>query len=295
MRLVHQHLTRIKFSVFATGCIFCLAFAAGPMRQHVHMPKQSPAINWQRIDEGLESAEILSPQKSFLGDSKITVIKINPKQYAFKLVAASENNKMHKTAPQWCKEKKLLACVNAGQFNLNDQLSNMGYMKNYNHVNNPTLRKINNYHAMLAFNRKDTSVAPVQIIDMLCQDWPHLQTKYHSFTQSISLISCNKQVVDNKQKGKWSMVLFGMDEAGNALLIFTRSPYTIRHFSEILLSLPLSIKNVMYLEGGPEASLFLDTNGKKIEKMGSYESGFWESDANDQFYPLPNVIGIVKR
>jgi hypothetical protein len=254
-----------------------------------------PAIPWQKIDIGLETAEIPSPQKSFIGDSKITVVRINPDRYAFKLIAASENNKQHKTAPEWCKEKKLLACVNAGQFNLDDQLSNMGYMKNYAHVNNPNLRKINNYNAILAFNRKDTSVGPIQIIDMKCQDWPQLQTKYHSFTQSISLIACNKQVVDNKQKGKWSMVLWGMDEQGNVLWIFTRSPYTIRQFSEILLSLPLNIKNVMYLEGGPETSLYVNTNGKKIEKMGSYETGFWETDANTQYWPLPNVIGIVKK
>jgi hypothetical protein len=51
----------------------------------------------------------------------------------------------------------------------------------------------------------------------------------------------------------------------------------------------------MYLEGGPEASLYLEANGKKIERIGSYETGFWESDTNEQFWPLPNVIGIVKK
>jgi hypothetical protein len=256
---------------------------------------QMPEIKWERVEEGLEMAELTSPQKSFIGDSKITVIRINPATHAFKLIAASELTREHKTAPQWCKEMKLLACVNAGQFNLDNQLLNMGYMKNYAHINNPNFRKINNYNAVLAFNRKDTSVAPIQIVDMKCQDWPKLQTKYHSFTQSISLIACNKQIVDNKQKGKWSMVLFGMDEKGNALLIFTRSPYTIRHFSEILLSLPLSIKNVMYLEGGPEASLYLNAGGRKIERMGSYETGFWENNTNKQFWPVPNVIGIVRK
>jgi hypothetical protein len=225
--------------------------------------RQPPAIQWEKIDEGLETAEVVSPQKSFLGDSRITVVRINPARYAFKLVAASEFNTMYKTAPEWCKDKKLVGCVNAGQFSLKDGYSNMGYMKNYAHVNNPNFRKINNYNSVLAFNRKDTGVAPVQIIDLKCRNWAQLQPRYHSFSQSISLISCNRQVVDNKQKGRWSMVLFGMDTRGNALWIFTRSPYTIRHFSEILLSLPLSLQNVMYLEGGPEASLFLAGNGKK--------------------------------
>lgn len=287
-------------SIITISCIFYQNFVVDFPEPKPAMPDNSVQHRiaekpWQKIDEGLETAEFNSPQKSFIGDSRITVIRINPDRYAFKLIAASENNKQHKTAPEWYKDKKLLACVNAGQFNLDDQLSNMGYMKNYSHVNNPNFRKINNYNSILAFNRKDTSVAPIQIIDLKCQDWAQLQTKYHSFTQSISLITCNKQIVDNKQKGKWSMVLFGMDEKGNVLWIFTRSPYTIRQFSEILLSLPLAIQQVMYLEGGPETSLYLETNGKKIAKMGSYETGFWESDANQQYWPLPNVIGIVKK
>ncbi len=279
-----------KWSLWGIAAI-CLLFPGFTLqptvgeheRQHASFGIQPVEVKWQKIEEGLETAEITSPQKSFLGDSRITVIRINPSRYTFKLIAASEYNTMYKTAPEWCREKKLLGCVNAGQFNLTDGYSNMGYMKNYTHVNNPNFRKINNYNSVLAFNRRDTSVTPIQIIDLKCRNWSQLQNMYDSFTQSISLISCSRQVVDNKQKGKWSMVLFGVDEKGNALWLFTRSPYTIRAFSEILLSLPLSIKNVMYLEGGPEASLYLNSNGKKIERMGSYETGFKEDDDNHQF------------
>jgi hypothetical protein len=106
---------------------------------------------------------------------------------------------------------------------------------------------MNNYDAVLAFNKKDASVPEVEIIDLKCQKWDDYKDKCHSFTQSISLIACNKQVVDNKQTGRWSMVLFGIDTTGNALLLFTRSPYTIRSLSEMLLQLPPSLKNLMYL------------------------------------------------
>ncbi len=280
-------------------CLYLGGFTSRPAGQKPERqyPAEQPTIpiKWQKLDEGLETAEIPSPQESFLGDSRITVVRINPARYAFKLVAASQYNTMYKTAPEWCRDKKLIGCVNAGQFKLTDGYSNMGYMKNYAHVNNPAFRKVYNYNSVLAFNRKDTGVAPLQIIDLKCQNWSQWQNRYHSFSQSISLISCNRQVVNNKQKGKWSMVLFGVDTAGNALWIFTRSPYTIRQFSEILLSMPLSLKNVMYLEGGPEASLFLESNGKKIQRMGSYETGFRENDDNEQFWGLPNVIGIVKK
>ena len=51
----------------------------------------------------------------------------------------------------------------------------------------------------------------------------------------------------------------------------------------------------MYLEGGPEASFYLSHNELMIEKMGSYETGFNENDDNNEFWQIPNVIGITKK
>jgi hypothetical protein len=252
-------------------------------------------IKWQKLDTGLEQAEITLPHKSIVGDSRVTVMRVKPAYYKFQLLSKGEGDKIARTAKEWAQEKKLVAAVNAGQFRLTDGSTNMGYMKNYKYINNPQFRKVNNYDAVLAFNRKDASVPEIQIIDLKCQKWDDYKDKYHSFTQSISLIACNKQVVDNKQTGQWSMVLFGIDTSGNALLIFTRSPYTIRTLSDMLLQLPLSLKNLMYLEGGPEASLYLSANGKEIERMGSYETKVREDDTNTVFWSLPNVIGIVKK
>ncbi len=49
----------------------------------------------------------------------------------------------------------------------------------------------------------------------------------------------------------------------------------------------------MYLEGGPEASLHVQTPGKTVRRIGSYETGFNENDDNDRYWGLPNVIGVV--
>ena len=66
-------------------------------------------------------------------------------------------------------------------------------------------------------------------------------------------------------------------------------------FINILLESSLNIYNLMYLEGGPEASFYLNHNGLKVEKMGSYETGFREDDSNNEFWSIPNVIGITKK
>jgi hypothetical protein len=50
---------------------------------------------------------------------------------------------------------------------------------------------------------------------------------------------------------------------------------------------------MMYLEGGPEASLHVATPGGPVRRVGSYETGFNENDGNTRYWSLPNVLGVV--
>jgi uncharacterized protein YigE (DUF2233 family) len=249
------------------------------------------AITWREVDKGLQLGEYVSPIKSTLGDSKVTLLKISPAEFDFKLVSAKEPGERIRTASDWCGSRKLVAAVNAGMYR-EDYKTNVGYMKNYGFVNNPTLNKDN---TIIAFNRKDASVPPVQIIDLQCQVWDSLKGHYDSFTQGIRMVDCHQQNMWSQQDRKWSMVVMGMDLDGNALFIFTRSPYSVHDFINILLASPLRLKNAMYLEGGPEASLYMNHNGIEVMRCGSYETGFNENDNNHQFWQIPNMIGIVKK
>ncbi len=249
-------------------------------------------LSWEKLDDGLFLSEYTSPIESSLGNNIITIVKIDPTYYDFNLFSSKEKNEEAKTAKLWGKQENLSIVVNAGMYNLDDYATNMGYMKDYDFVNNP---KLNHDNAIAVFNRKDETVPEVQIIDLKCQDWDVLKTKYNSFTQSIRMVDCKQTNRWSEQDKKWSMVVMGTDKSGNVLLIFTRSPYAVHDFINILLSAPLDLYNLMYLEGGPEASLYINHNGTTIAKMGSYETGFNEDDDNNMFWDVPNVIGITKK
>ena len=252
---------------------------------------KAPAINWKTVDTGLFLAEIDAPKKSAYGDSKFTVLKIDPAHYNLTLVSAKQPGKNVSTAEEWAKKEKLIATVNTSMYHMDFQTS-VGFMKHFDFVNNGEL---NTDNTIAAFNRKDKSVPEVQIIDRKCQNWDELKTKYNSFSQSIRMVDCNqnnKWQVDQKM---WSMVVMSMTKDGKVLFIFTRSPYTVHDFINMLLKLPLNIHNMMYLEGGPEASLYVNHNGTVVKKMGSYETGFNENDNNNRFWQVPNMIGITKK
>ena len=89
--------------------------------------------------------------------------------------------------------------------------------------------------------------------------------------------------------------MLGMDRAGRALFIFTRSPYSVQEFAAILLGLPLDLYNVMYLEGGPPASLYLAAAHARLDLFGSYETGVNENDDNVTAWRIPAVIGVAPK
>ena len=90
------------------------------------------------------------------------------------------------------------------------------------------------------------------------------------------------------------MAVFGIDKSGNALFIFTESPYSGHDFAHALLSLPISIHNAMYLEGGQQASLYFSANNIELDRIGLPIS-VNENGNIPVARPIPNVIGIAKK
>jgi len=247
--------------------------------------------SWKKIDEGLYVGEFAFPGKSKLNASGITIVKVNPRGYSFKLLCASEYDKIKMTPKKWCQKHGLITATNAGMYQ-EDGIRNVGYMKNFHHINNPRLNAV--YKAVLAFNPIEPTLPEVQIIDLKCQDFEKLRFKYQTLVQNIRMISCQQENVWSKQDKMWSMAVFGIDQNGNALFIFTKSSYSGYEFANILLSLPISIHNAMYLEGGQEASLYFSANDVEFERIG-FPASLNGNDHISVARPVPNVIGIVKK
>jgi len=254
-------------------------------------PVQSKDNAWKRVDEGLSIGEFTSGETSKIEDSKITIVRIDPRVYSFKLLCASEHGRIKMTAKKWCQEHNLISAINAGMYQ-EDGIKNVGYMKNFNHLNNPRLSPV--YQAVLAFHPTEPTLPAVQIIDLKCQDFETLRFKYQTLIQNIRMISCRQENVWSKQDKTWSMAVFGMDKNGEGLFIFAKSRYSGHDFADILLSIPISIRNAMYLEGGQQASLYFSAKDVKFEKVG-FPVSLNVNETLPVARPIPNVIGIVRK
>jgi hypothetical protein len=266
--------------------------------KQTHPSGKTATVEWQKAEEGLFYAVTAMPVKSSIGDSKIHFIKIDPGKFRFELLCATENGFQKKEITKWCEARNMQAGINAGMFHGYNSipsyqgLTNSGYTRNFSHVNNPAL---SSDKAFICFNPKDTSLPAFQIADRTCQNLESIRNSYKTIIQGIRLFDCKQNVVWQKDKKKWSMCVMLTDRQGFVYFVHCRSPYTVHSFCQQLKTLLPDLNRGIYLEGGPESSLYLNTNAQKWAVMGSYETGFWEDDSNHRLWELANVVGIKRK
>jgi hypothetical protein len=255
----------------------------------------SDSVEWKQLSPGLDYTEIYGPHISKFSDSKVSVLKINPQYFDFSLVASTQFDSTQKTIKQWCDTMGLIAAINAGMYSLKDHISGTGYMQTYDHINNPVFKE--SFNALAVFNPKNNSVPAFQIVDMVNQDWKTIKEDYYSCFQSIRMIDNLHQGIFWKKKPllSCSMSVLAMDKSGNVLFLFSRSPYNANEYINFMLSSPLNIQTAMYLEGGPEASLYVKSDTTEIIKFGSYVSYSCPNDDNLELRKMPNILGIEKK
>ncbi|MEO8601553.1 MAG: phosphodiester glycosidase family protein [bacterium] len=245
--------------------------------------------NWQSLASGLDYAELVSPIRARDGDSIIRVLRVDPNRFVVELLNASATpDATRHTAHEWAQAHGLVAAINASLYQT-DYRTSVSLMKTRQHVNNPRLSK---HNAVLLFDHLDGDGPPVQIVDRTCRDLAPVQAHYGAAVQSIRMISCHRGNVWGQTSRPWSSAAVGVDGRGRLLLIHMRAPLATHDLAEALLALPLDLRETMYVEGGPEAQLYVNAGGREIEVVGSHGSSGFTAVENTAALPIPNVIGI---
>lgn len=249
---------------------------------------------WQLLAPGLELGYIQAQKPSTVGDSRITVLRIDPQRWELAFAGVSQSGSSSgKTARQWCKSQNFTAAINAGMFDP-DFSTHTGFLQAGEHTNS---QRVNEYQSVAAFGARRSGLPPFRIFDLdePGADIPAILKDYASAVQNLRLI---KRPGDNRwgQKPRqWSEAALGEDAAGRILFIFSRSPYTMHDFNEELVNAGIDLVAAQHLEGGPEAQLFVQAGKTTLEQFGSFETGYRTDDDNREVWPIPNVLGIRER
>lgn len=251
---------------------------------------QSTGLPFAEVAKGVHYCEIDAPDSSILGDSKLTILKLDPKVLDFELFTASNRDRKPLPADQWAQTLDCQIVFNAGMYDLAKPLTARGYMKNGTHFNQPAVKE--GWNSVIVMNPADKS-ADCKIVDLQQTPVSKVKNHYGVVLQSLRMLDAGGNPTYWKKKPQsCSMLLAAEDEHHNFYLIFTRSPYTHNTMIDFLRVLPVNFRNAIYLEGGPETSLYVNIGDFSLKKFGSYVSGTYAHDKNDKFWALPNVIGI---
>jgi hypothetical protein len=252
----------------------------------------SPAPRWQQLEPGLELGVLPAPRESAVGDSIVRVLRIDPERFELRLLNASAlEDRRPRTARDWSRSHDLVAAINASMYQA-DHITSVSLMLRPGHVNNPRVSKDN---TILAFNRRSPEVPPVKMIDRECDDLEWWREQYGTLVQSIRMWSCRGRNVWEPQSRRFSTAAIATDDRGRVLFIHVRSPYTTHDLIDILSELPLGLSRAMYVEGGPEAQMYVRAGTFEAEWVGGFETATAEDSNNRLAWPVPNVIGISRR
>jgi hypothetical protein len=271
-----------------------LLFSACSYSQQENEKPTPDYSDWVELTKGMEYREIDAPKKSFIGDSKISILRMDSQHFHFDLYTATQYDSVPRDLHTWADTFDLLVAFNAGMYNLARPLQSRAYLKSGAHLNNGKI--LENFNLMLALGPKPNSQrSNIEVLDLTCANWEQEQQNFSGFAQGLRMIDCNGNPMNwQKKVQSCSMLIAAEDEKGWFYLIFTRSPYTHNQMIGFMTEMPYGLHDAIYLEGGPETSLLIDVNGHCIEKVGSWVSTTWERNDNNHFWRLPNIVGVHK-
>ena len=255
-------------AIAATPAYSANAYAADP-------------VVWRTLAPGLEHGQAVLAAD--ISDGQLHIVRIDPAHFRFVLASAAATGGEPRTARRWAEEGGFSAVINAGMFKPGG--APVGYAKADGRVVQPSR---NGDQSVFAFDDKRA-----RLLDLSCDVFD--PAREENAVQGIRMVACDGRNVWSQQPRRWSIAAIAQDQSGRILFLHARSPLSVHDFIHALLALPLSVVRAMYQEGGPEATLYVNVGGFELERVGSFETGFNESDGNLAAWPLPNVFGVRPR
>jgi hypothetical protein len=244
----------------------------------------TPVHAWDELDDGLEHAK-------FDGGA-ITVLRIDPQEWELRVASTrGDDSAANVTVREWCEREKFAAAVNAGMF-AEDMLTHIGFLGCGDDARSA---RANKYQSAAAFGPRRRGLAPFRIFDLDVTPLAGVRDDYECVVQNLRLIKRPRENRWSPQERRWSETALGEDSSGRILLIHCTEPRSMHDLNEKLLALPIDLVCAQHLEGGPQAQLVFRKGAGGTELVGGREVRFEKTGTPSSGWPVPSVLGIVRR
>lgn len=225
------------------------------------------------------------------GNGEITIVRVNLQRQRLKLLTARANGGP-RPLPQWLSDFHLTGGINASMFGSGNR--SVGYMVREGVDENTRVNPF--FGGFLAFDARGITRPLASVFGNGCgaDDLPALRQRYATIVQTYRLLACDGSPIAWVDSKIYSAAAVGMDRDGRAVFVHSRTPYTMRVLAGMLAAPALHFRSLLFVEGGPEASLVV-VGAHPVSEVGSWETDFHEADDNQAFWNLPNIIAFEPR
>ena len=244
------------------------------------------APRWNALEEGLEYAEF-SLQSEAGQQASLTVLRIDPELFDFRLYASAAHKHPALTLGQWADSHDLVAAINASMY-LPDGVTSTGYMRQDDYINNKRL--VRRFGAFFVAGPRQEGLPRADILTREDPQWQELLEQYRLVIQNYRMINDERRILWSPGGPLYAISAVAEDGAGKILFLHCREPLEAYSFAHALLHLPLDVRTVMYVEGGMQAGLVIRSPGLHQELRGRHLADFWVT--GNVRAQLPNVLGI---
>jgi uncharacterized protein YigE (DUF2233 family) len=224
-----------------------------------------------------------------VGDRCITLVRVDPARQKLRLLSKATAGQARR-ADEWATFARALGVINASMF-LEDGRST-GLMVQSGRALQP--RDDSKLGGYLAWEPTRDGLPRVAAFGRDCKDFDLAKVRrdYATVVQNYRLLDCDGQAIAWKDPKIYSAAAIGTGRDGTVVFIHARTPYSMSDFARILATKELDLASAMFVEGGPEATLYVHAGSETVSEIGSYETGFHADDSNKSMWELPNVIAF---
>ncbi|MGZ3694450.1 MAG: hypothetical protein ACXWQO_09715 [Bdellovibrionota bacterium] len=200
-------------------------------------------------------------------DRDLFIVRADPLKTPLELVISPPGTSP--TAAQHAQRQGLSVVINAAMF-ATDYSTSIGYMRNFETVNNPHISA--KLRGFLMFNPKDPALPAVKIGDRKNID------AYNTVFQTHRMWDETQGILWNKGASIFHHVgLVGVDSKHRVLFFYHLGLIDVHDMVAQILELGLDLKGLLYLDGGNHGSLYLS------RELGQG----WNT-----MVALPNILGL---
>lgn len=241
---------------------------------------------WLELAQGLDFGEFRLNDN----ETKITALRINPQKFDIVLGASSMDGKPPRSLDQWARDYDLVAAINASMY-LPDNRTSTGYMRFKEHVNQG--RIMDRFGAFLVAGPRGPNLPGAMIIDRDRGDWRELLENYDLVIQNYRMTNSDRRILWSPGGPLYSISAVAQDGSGNILFLHSRVPVEAYDFVQHLLHLPLDVRTIMYVEGGAQAGLLVNSPRLKRDLAAPHAPSLLVTGNLKSL--LPNIIGVRPR